>query len=140
MDFTYTETGATYNTKDRTSLTRCWDDSKEGIYVIMWKPSTANAQTDDRTIKRLCKILKNNDFGSVFVFNMHIDVCDDIAGIPNGSKVLVSWGNKLKPKESKKKIKKLRKKFNLYCLGVNVNNTPKLPTYLSNNTVVSKYP
>lgn len=53
----------------RWSLVRAWD-ARPNLLVVMFNPSTADAQRDDPTISLLCHIASWNGFGSITVVNL----------------------------------------------------------------------
>lgn len=53
----------------RYSLWRIWDESKPFIMFIGLNPSTANADTDDPTIRRVKSIAENLGYGGVYMCN-----------------------------------------------------------------------
>jgi hypothetical protein len=139
MSISYIETGASYNTRDRNSLTRVWDSTKEKVTIIMYRPSTAGSIVDDTTIRRCCEILKRNNYGSVLVLNIHDDVSEKLREIKNTDKVVIAWG-KINLKKHTDIVNSLRQNgIKLDCFGVNLNGTPKLPTYLPYETEVIPY-
>jgi len=56
--------------KYRYSLTRVWDDNKERVLFIMLNPSTADANTDDPTIRRCIGFAKDWGYGGIYVINL----------------------------------------------------------------------
>ncbi|MDI3258447.1 MAG: DUF1643 domain-containing protein [Sinobacteraceae bacterium] len=57
--------GGTY----RWTLTRKWDD-RPMLLVLMFNPSTADAEVDDPTISLLCWIASFNGYGGIVVVNL----------------------------------------------------------------------
>ena len=56
--------------KCRWQLWRIWDDSKPKILWIMHNPSTADAEKDDPTIRRIINFSKSWGFGGLYVGNV----------------------------------------------------------------------
>lgn len=54
----------------RYSLTRIWDEGLSICNFIMLNPSTANAQTDDPTIRKVVAYAKKWGFGGIMVTNL----------------------------------------------------------------------
>jgi hypothetical protein len=52
----------------RWTLSRTWDD-RPALLVVMFNPSTANAETDDNTINLLCHVATHNGYGGIMVVN-----------------------------------------------------------------------
>lgn len=50
-------------------LFRCWDATKPKVMFIGLNPSTANGETDDRTISRVRKIARFNGYGGIYMLN-----------------------------------------------------------------------
>ena len=56
--------------KERYSLLREWDKSKNKILYIMFNPSKADDDRDDPTIRRLIDFTKKFNYGGFFVGNI----------------------------------------------------------------------
>lgn len=54
----------------RYSLWRCWKEGAPILGVIMLNPSTADAETDDPTIRRLYGFARREGFGAISVANL----------------------------------------------------------------------
>lgn len=54
----------------RYRLTRVWDDSLPRLLWVMLNPSTADADADDPTIRRVTGFTKRNGFGGFDVVNL----------------------------------------------------------------------
>ena len=54
----------------RYNLTRTWDPSNRPICWIMLNPSTADAETDDRTISKICRFSRSWGAGGIVVVNL----------------------------------------------------------------------
>ena len=52
----------------RWTLHRTWDQ-RPALMVVMFNPSTADAQQDDPTIRLLCQIAAHNGYGGIVVVN-----------------------------------------------------------------------
>lgn len=55
--------------KYRYSLWRIWDKSKPLVMFIGLNPSTANENSDDPTIRSVCRIANNNGYGGIYMLN-----------------------------------------------------------------------
>lgn len=53
----------------RWTLTRAWD-GRPMLLVVMFNPSTADAEKDDPTIQLLCHIASHNGYGGIVVVNL----------------------------------------------------------------------
>ncbi|MEL6329862.1 MAG: DUF1643 domain-containing protein [Planctomycetota bacterium] len=54
----------------RTTLTRVWDDALPTLGWVILNPSTADARSDDPTIRRCVRFGVDNAFGSIVVENL----------------------------------------------------------------------
>jgi hypothetical protein len=55
----------------RYRLWRCWDDSARFMVFVMLNPSTADAETDDPTIRRCIGFAKREGCGGIEVVNLY---------------------------------------------------------------------
>lgn len=136
--------------KYRYILSRTWDESKRMIVFIGLNPSTATAEMDDPTIRRVKRFAKDWGFGSVHMMNLFAWVspnpqdllkCGDPVG-ENDSylqfiaqthpAVLFAWGSF---SEAKDRAMKVAAMFtDPLCLGTNKDGSPKHPLYIAANT------
>jgi len=98
-------------------LKRSWDDSKPIAICVGLNPSTANHETDDRTISKLIEIMKFQNYGGFIMTNLY-------AVISSTTDILYSTPDPLKDND-----KVLREVFQhhvdiFYCWGA----FPKLET------------
>lgn len=129
---------ATYNSIDRTSLIRIWNQKLPKCHIIMYYPSTATGIIDDKTVERCVNIAKFNGYGSIFVTNIHKDVLNLFD--TTVEEIIVAWGNKVSKDDNEKMINKLRERnLRIKCFKRNKNGTPSLPTRLSYSTVINNY-
>ena len=138
--------------KERYSLSREWDKSKNKILYIMFNPSRADDDRDDPTIRRLINFTKKFDYGGFLVGNIFTKITpnpkeiDKSGGITDKNfeellklinkvdQIVYAWGNSIEePRIFKELILKPK------CFGKNFNGTPKHPLYLSTNSVLQKY-
>lgn len=106
--------------KFRYKLWRRWNPELPWQVWIMLNPSTADAETDDPTIKRLVKRATNTGFGGIMVFNLYclratdpseLWLADDPCGpegirylyqiptlsvLPEGGQIVCGWGEHAK--------------------------------------------
>lgn len=136
-----------YDRKYRYSLWRIWDDTKPLVMFIGLNPSTANASTDDPTIRSVCRIAKNNGFGGVYMMNCwaYVSTDPDLLMINEMSErwnndiltvtaakckdVVFAWGNfSIVAKTGR--AKELKEMFPYAkALHINKNGSPKHPLY-----------
>lgn len=132
----------------RYSLWRVWDDSKPLVMFVGLNPSTANATTDDPTIRRCKSIAKNLGYGGFYMCNCFSYISTNPAmlqaetleaTVRNGTimrrvanscaAIIFAWGNF--PVVTKMGLdKKLSEAFpNAMALQINKNGSPKHPLY-----------
>ena len=138
--------------KDRYSLKREWDKSKNQILYIMLNPSMADDKNDDPTIRRLINFTKKFDYGGFLVGNIFTKITpnpkeiDRSKGISDKNfeelfklinkvdQIVYAWGNSVEePKILKEMIS------NPKCFGKNFNGTPKHPLYLPSSSQLESY-
>lgn len=103
-------------------LRRVWDDEKPTITWVMLNPSTANADTDDHTIRKCMAYARRWGAGSIHVVNLYAlratdprelwTADDPVGGWANelalvaalnecdpvrGDRVIVAWGTNARP-------------------------------------------
>jgi len=138
--------------KERYSLKREWDKSKEKILYIMFNPSLADDKKDDPTIRRLISFTKKYNYGGFLVGNIFTTVTpnpkkiDKTTGISDKNlkelfklihkvdQIVYAWGNTI---EEPQTIKELVSKPK--CFGKNFNGTPKHPLYLPSSSKLEKF-
>ena len=138
--------------KERYSLKREWDKSKNKILYIMLNPSLADDKNDDPTIRRLISFTKKYNYGGFLVGNIFTTITpnpkeiDKSKGISvkNFEKLLklinkvdqivYAWGNTIEEPQLLKELVLSPK-----CFGKNFNGTPKHPLYLPKNSKLIAY-
>jgi hypothetical protein len=136
-------------------LTRKWGGEGSNCLVwIMLNPSTADASTDDPTIRKCMHYARREGVGGILVVNVYawratdpreLGKVDDPEGPCNwnclaaaaklakhhGSKVVAAWG----ANDVGTNADAILSMFgDLWCLGTNQDGSPKHPCYLANNT------
>lgn len=142
----------------RYSLWRVWDESKPLIAFIGLNPSTADAENDDPTIKRVKAISKNLGYGGFYMLNcfsyistnpdmLQVETLDAMVKnatvirrvVERCSEVVFAWGN-FKIVSEKGIDKKLFEAFpNAKALHINKNGSPKHPLYCPINSHLKPY-
>lgn len=136
--------------KYRYVLARVWNDDQPKAMCIGLNPSTANAEDDDPTIRRLIGLLKNNGYGGFYMCNLFALISpfpDALRMTPDPIKsndiflkatreisdaVVFCWGNF---KQAEYRARKIIPMFpGAWCFGKNANGTPKHPLYLKADT------
>lgn len=148
--------GATFDKsgKYRYLLWREWDDEKPTCVFIMLNPSTADATTNDPTIRRAISFAERFGFGrfeAVNLFAYRVTDSSVLAKVRNpvgkendqcileavarNDQCFVAWGNLgLLRQRSKDVLAMLPRDLELRCLGVTKAGEPKHPLYLPNTT------
>lgn len=152
------ETGATFDSTGtyRYVLWRQWAINAPKVAFVMLNPSTADAQTDDATIRRCTQFAKSWGYGSLDVVNLFAlvatypaqlqDVADPIGSEndryllttgQNASTLILAWGNWGRLLERDRAVFKLLAHLpNIYCLGMNKTGQPRHPLYLKRDTTL----
>ena len=137
----------------RYQLSRIWDESKPLILFIMLNPSTADADVDDSTIRRVIRFTTSWGYGGVYVANLYafrstdpkaLKHTDDPVGKENVSyithligmadKVVYAWGN-----NQKEPIWLSELVQTPYCIDLSKNGIPKHPLYLKSELIPKMY-
>jgi hypothetical protein len=132
----------------RYQLSRIWDEDKPKVLFIMLNPSTADADVDDPTIRRVINFAKSWNYGGVFVVNLYAFRSTDPKGLKTTSdpigpenrkhiqelvgsvdRVIYAWGNK------EKEPQWLRELITTpYCIALSTKGIPKHPLYLKGDS------
>jgi hypothetical protein len=143
----------------RYSLLRIWNSVKPHVVFIMLNPSTADASRDDATIKKCCRLADKWGYGGIVVVNLFgfrssnpkaLLTAGDPVGpendryirdaVASSALIIAAWGNHGKIKNRDEQVTKLiSDKYNLYCLAVNQNGSPKHPLYVKDTTLPIMY-
>ena len=138
--------------KERYSLKREWDKSKNKILYIMLNPSLADDNNDDPTIRRLINFSKKFNYGGFLVGNIYstispnpkeVDKSDGISDknlvellklINQVEEIVYAWGNNAYEPEFLKDLVS-----NPKCFGKNLNGSPKHPLYLPSDSKLMSF-
>ena len=138
--------------KERYSLKREWDNSKNKILYIMLNPSLADDKNDDPTIRRLINFTKKFNYGGFLVGNIFTTITpnpkelDKSKGMSDKNfekllnlinkvdQIVYAWGNSVEEPQLLKELILSPK-----CFGKNLNGTPKHPLYLPKNSKLIDY-
>ena len=143
-----------HDDKYRYQLSRIWDDEKPKILFIMLNPSTADANVDDNTIRRVVNFSKSWGYGGVFVGNLYafrstdpkaLRHTDDPVGPDNiehiqeliglTERVIYAWGKHKKEPEWLCDLVDTP-----YCIDISKNgNIPKHPSRLNKDLQLKLY-
>lgn len=148
----------------RLLLTRVWNENKPLVLFVGLNPSTANANKNDPTVKRLMAITYYNDYGGFHLVNLFTFItaypyelkyrfekigengiihsrCEDFyqQALLESECTIAMWGN-LVPKELEHRIDFAEKRFeNLLCMDINKSGNPKHGLYIKTETKFKKY-
>jgi hypothetical protein len=141
----------------RYSLTRTWNFAEPTVVFIGLNPSTADATTDDPTIRRCLRFARDWHFGGLIVVNLFayrsaeprvLKEVDEPIGSRNDAVIrahcesaqciVAAWGiyGSLLSREEQV-LQFLRRP---YCLGVTKGGYPRHPLYLAARTRLRRYP
>lgn len=145
--------------KFRYSLSRIWENSKPKVLFIMLNPSTADALTDDATIRRCRGYAESWGYGGFFVGNLFpfrspeptdLLKCENPLGNNNEDHlrtmanlcdlVVCAWGNSPVVNKIQKRFPDLKVILkDLHYLELSKDGTPKHPLYLQKSLQPIKY-
>lgn len=142
-------------------LTREWDPAKIKLVWIMLNPSTADADTDDPTIRRCMSFARDLGFGGIRVMNLfalratdpkelrkqpspigpendaHLRNLGTTAQMDSVSMVIAAWGTHGKLNRRGEKVAKMITEecgLPLYALKVTADGSPGHPLYVAGDT------
>ena len=146
--------GATFSEcgRFRYELRRVWDRALPALAVIGLNPSTADATTDDPTMRRVRGFAADNGFGSFIMLNLFAyratkprdlnaagyptgdpENIDRITEVSNENATLVAWGGHQGINRRVLRVT-ARLRGPLLCLGVTQGGMPRHPLYLPAET------
>lgn len=135
----------------RYSLWRCWQPGGRRLAFIMLNPSTADAETNDPTIRRCIGFAQSWGYGSLEVVNLfafrtphpsQLSLVADPVGADCDAAILqaveradctvIAWGNGGRLQNRNRAVLGLINPLNrpVYCLGCNQSGQPSHPLYL----------
>lgn len=138
--------------KYRYQLWRIWDESKPLVQLIGLNPSTANADNDDSTIRRISSLVAHNGYGGFYMTNLFGWISpspDDLLSVADAQKdntkwlfdttkhvknIVFCWGNFKQAVKTANAISSVMACGQPLCFGKNKNGSPKHPLYLKSNT------
>lgn len=142
----------------RYSLSRLWGDGGMMLFVML-NPSTADASTDDPTIRRCTGFAKREKMGSLCVVNLFAFRSKDpetlakavdptgphnwrhvIAGMDDAETIVCAWGAHPIGKLNAYTLNQLAGAKRMVCLGKTKDGHPRHPLYLPSNQQFEAYP
>ena len=133
-------------------LSRTWDTSGERCLFIGLNPSTADAEADDPTIRRIMGFARDWGYGGVIVANLFAWRATDpedlkratdpigprnnywLRRLPSKSdEVIAAWGNDGRFQQRQRYV--LARIPRLKCLGITARGCPRHPLYVRARTV-----
>lgn len=135
----------------RYRLDRVWDASIPPLCWIMLNPSTADAEADDPTIRKVAYFTRAFGFGGLRVVNLYAlratdprelwqaaepvgpDNDQHIIDAVAGEMTVLAWGANAKPDRVRKVCELIQSNaLGIDCLGVTKGGMPRHPLYLPN--------
>lgn len=144
----------------RYSLTRRWARGPVALFVML-NPSTADAATDDPTLRRCAGFARTAECGGLVVLNLYALRFTDpavLAGHPDpvgplndhiitqhartGGLVIAAWGAHPIADHRAPAVTRLlhRAELDLWCLGTTQRGAPRHPLYVPADTALAPYP
>lgn len=125
----------------------------------MLNPSTADAERDDPTIRRVMDFAQRAGYGGIAVLNLYAlrtpspavlfefegdkigDLCDRLLHGLRWKDVLVAWGANANARSRANDVVSILRSNNnrLYCLGTNKDGSPKHPLYVPSSQRLMDY-
>lgn len=144
----------------RYALWRRWDSERPLLSVVMLNPSTADARTDDATIRRLISFAQREGYGGFVVVNLYAyratspsalvevglatavgpDNDEWIIAACGGRDVLVAWGAFPGARGDDVAALLRRIAVKVVCLGVTKDGHPCHPLRLGRDTAMERWP
>lgn len=143
--------GATFDStgKYRYRLWREWDADAPPIAFVMLNPSTADADSNDPTIRRCVGLARSWGYGAIEVVNLFAYRATDpkalrqvtdpigeendrhlIAAARRSQTLILAWGNWGTLHQRDRTVWQLLSPCQAYCLGINRSGQPRHPLYV----------
>lgn len=140
----------------RYRLWRVWNYKKPGLCWILLNPSTADAQSDDPTIRRCINFAASWGYGGIHVVNLfalratdprEISKVEEPVG-PGNDEVILSyaywpiiagWGSHGSLLDRDHKVIDMLSGSNIQCLGFTKDGHPRHPLYIAKDKQLQKY-
>lgn len=139
----------------RYTLSRVWDASRPSTCWICLNPSTADADDDDPTIRKICKFTRSWDAGGIVVANLFamrstdparlLDVSHDervgpqndveiLRAVQGAGRIIAAWGCHGAIGNRNRHVVSMLKGWKLECLAETKEGHPWHPLYLPDAT------
>ena len=141
--------------KYRYVLSRIWDDDKPKVLFLCLNPSTADENTDDRTVTRCINFAKTWGYGGLLIGNLFalrstdsskLYSEEDPVGPENdqylqelakqASLIIAAWGDNGSYMGRSTKVKAMFSNKGLKCFKINLSKEPKHPLYVSGDATL----
>ena len=142
-EITLSEAVISQDERHRYSLTRRWGDGPRVCCWIMLNPSTADATTDDPTIRRCLRFTQGWGYDALTVVNLYACRATDpaydehiLAHTTHARTVIAAWGTHpaTMPDRRDEHVLNLLRRRPIHCLGTNRDGSPKHPVRLRADT------
>ena len=136
----------------RYMLTRRWDDALQSLGIICLNPSTADAKTDDNTVRKCVALTAHWGYGGFVLVNLFAwratdkteirNVVDPVgpnndaeiqSAIATVDDILLAWGNDGAYLDRSSRVRSMlaRRRKNYLCIRQNASGEPIHPLYQS---------
>jgi len=140
-------------------LWRAWDRRRPVLIVVMLNPSIADEEILDPSVKKCVEWARSWDYGALYVLNAfalrstdprllyeHAQAGGDPVGPDNdhriretldrypNARIIVGWGKRCSLLGRDEQMIALLAGRDLYCLGINKDNSPEHPLYIAKAT------
>lgn len=140
----------------RYRLSRIWDERKKPLVFLMLNPSTADAMTDDPTIRRCMGFARRERAGGLVVVNLYglratnpkrlwdhtdpIGPTNDrhLVRAASEGKLVCAWGGNA-PSNRVAYVRALLDRHRWSCLGTTQAGAPRHPLYIRSDQPLERY-
>jgi hypothetical protein len=142
----------------RYTLWRVWHINLPRVVFVLLNPSTADATTNDPTIRRCLRFAQAWGYGALEVVNLFAYCTSDPAQLrhvadPVGQEndqyllqasdrahsLILGWGNAGELQQRSQTVLHLLPQSKLFCLGINQSHQPRHPLYVKRDTWPQPY-
>lgn len=146
----------------RISLIRQWDRTKRFMVVVGLNPSTADAEKDDQTIRRVRHFARREGCGGLYMVNLHdfratqpADLWKHLGGygeklsfhpqsylgqaLKMGGLNVAAWGAFKNEPNARREFLRTFSRVKLFCLGKTQTGAPRHPSRLPNDQPLEEF-